>query len=333
MTNTITRRANKNMAHKINLFKHHHSLTDFYLSYIDNLYQNPIIQKQILDYSSFLKYSSMLSERELFKKILIHYLEEAELTLSLIKYLNFKKNDLLLEIGGGLGFVYGFLKKQGFNVYGIEPSDLGFDGYFNAAIQIFKIIDVDKSNFYPFPAKECVKINKQFDIIFSNNVLEHIPELEKSFFAMKHILKSNGVMVHNTVNYFVPYEAHLKILLVPFFPKLTEFFKPSLKKSSLWNGLRFITSNQLKNICKSENLHITFRKDTLQKTFLRLDSDPEFATRQKYFIYIHRILKLTRLIRILDKIPIALTTPIEFTIRKNSLWYEKRPAGAGGLTG
>jgi 2-polyprenyl-3-methyl-5-hydroxy-6-metoxy-1,4-benzoquinol methylase len=292
------------------------SLTEFYLSYADQLYGNLIIKQQILSDSSFLKISKTLNEREIFDKIIIHYLEEAELTLSLIKDLNFSKKDLLLEIGGGLGLVYAFLKKHNFNIYGIEPSDSGFDGYFNAAVQIFEILGISGSNFYPLSAKECPQLNQQFDIVFSNNVLEHIPELEQSFSAMKLVLKPKGIMVHNTVNYFIPYEAHLKILLVPFFPKTTEFFKPSLKKSSLWNSLNFITTSRLKELCKFNRLNIKFKKDILLKTFLRLDSDPEFAHRQKYFMIPYKILKITRLIKLMDKIPIALTTPITFTLRK-----------------
>ncbi len=290
-------------------------LTDFYLFYIDKLYKNPIFKKQILDHQRFLKPDNALSEREIFDKILTQFLEEAELTLSLIKDLDLTRK-AILEIGGGLGFVYGFLKKKGFNIYGIEPSDSSFNDYFNTAIQLFKIIDVDSSNFYPLLARECTRLNRQFDIIFSNNVLEHIPDLEQSLSAMKSVLRPNGLMIHNTINYFVPYEAHLNIVLVPFFPKLTEFFKPSLKKSSLWNGLNFITTNRLKKICKSNNLCIKFKKDRLQKTFFRLDNNPGFADRQRYFVSLYKILKLTRLIKIIDKIPITFTSPITFTIRK-----------------
>ena len=292
------------------------SLTSFYLSYVDQLYENQVIKQQLLSDTSFLKISETLNEREIFDKIIIHYLEEAELTLSLIKDLAFTKESALLEVGSGLGLVYAFLKKQGFNIYGVEPSDSGFDGYFNAAVQIFKVLGVDGSNFYPLAAKECPQLNQQFDIIFSNNVLEHIPELEQSFSAMKLVLKPKGVMVHNTVNYLVPYEAHLKILLVPFFPRVTEFFKPSLKKSDLWNSLNFITTSRLKKLCKFNRLNIKFKNDILLKTFLRLDSDPEFAHRQKYFIIPYKILKITKLIKLIDKIPVALTTPITFTLRK-----------------
>lgn len=297
------------------------SLTAFYFSYVDKLYNDPIYRKQILSYQRLQNFDNALSERELFEKILVVYLEEAELALSLIKDLNFKKEDLLLEVGGGNGFVYGFLKKLGFNIYGIEPSDsgsddAGFSGFFNAARRLFKIIEVDDSHFYPLSAEECVKLDNQFDIIFSNNVLEHIPKLKESFLAMKNVLKPDGLMIHNTHNYFIPYEPHLKIALFPLFPRFTEFFRPNLKKSFLWNGLNFITTRKLKNLCKIVGLSIKFKKDVLQKTFFRLDTDRGFAERQKIFIPLYKILKLTRLIKILNKIPIVFTDPIVFTVKK-----------------
>lgn len=304
------------------------SLTDFYLARIDKLYNDPLVKKRFLNCPSTLTIDSSPNEREVFEKVLTLCLEEAESMLSLIQNFNFTKNDLLLEIGGGFGFIYGFLKKQGFNVYGIEPSDSGFDDYFHIANRIFKIIDVDGCNFYPLSAQECVKLNKQFDIIFSNNVLEHIPELEQALSAMKHSLKPNGAMVHNTVNYYIPFEPHFKMMILPFFPKLTEFFKPSLKKSSVWQSLNFITTGKLKKICKANHLKIEFKKDKLQKTLLRLENDPMFAERHKYFIPLYRILKLTRLIKIIDKIPIALTTPITITIRK---WPTAPQAGLNVL--
>lgn len=299
------------------------SLTDFYLSHIDKLYGDPIFKKLILedlilDFQRFIKLNDILSEREMFEKILSSFFEEAELTLSLLNGLNFTKSSSLLEIGSGLGFVYGFLKKEGYDIYGMEPSDSGFNGFYNVAVQMLKIIGVDATHIYPLPAKECASIKQQFDIVFSNNVLEHVPEIEPSILALKNVLKPNGLMVHNTVNYFIPYEPHFNIVLFPLFPKLTVFFKPALRMSSLWNGLNFITTKKLKDICRLNNLDIDFKKDILQRTLVRLDTDPEFIIRHKFFIPLYKILKLTGLIKILKRIPVALTTPITFTIRKGN---------------
>ncbi len=289
------------------------NITDFYLSYADQLYEDPVFRKQLLTYQ-FLRRNDSQSDKEYFKKVLNSHLEEAALTLSLISDISFTKKDTLLEIGSGMGLVYGYLKKQGYDIYGIEPCDSGFDGYFTAAQHLFNIIGVDGSHCYPYVAKETEELNKKFNLIFSNNVLEHIPELEESISSLRKILKPGGAMVHNTVNYYIPYEPHFKMLLVPFFPRFTEYFKPSLKTSPLWNGLNFITTTKLKSICTANNLVIEFRKDRLLKTFMRLDEDEDFAKRQKYFLPVHKVLKLTGLLKFLDKIPSAMTTPITFTI-------------------
>jgi 2-polyprenyl-3-methyl-5-hydroxy-6-metoxy-1,4-benzoquinol methylase len=292
-------------------------ISDFYIFYIDQLFEDPVFRKQLLTYQ-FVARDNTLSDKEYFKKVLRSHLEEATLTLSIINDIPFTKKDSLLEIGSGMGLVYGYLKKQGYDIYGIEPCDSGFDGYFAAAQQLFKIIGVDGSHCYPYVAKETEKLNKQFDIIFSNNVLEHIPELEESISSLRKILKPAGMMVHNTVNYYIPYEPHFKMVLFPFFPRLTEQFKPSLKTSPLWNGLNFITTTKLRSICSSNDLNIEFKKDRLLKTFRRLDEDQGFAKRQKYFVPIYQFLKLTGTIRFLNKIPSALTTPITFIITNDS---------------
>jgi 2-polyprenyl-3-methyl-5-hydroxy-6-metoxy-1,4-benzoquinol methylase len=246
------------------------------------------------------------------------YLEEAELTVSLIKNANITKKCTLLEIGGGLGFAYGFLKKLGFNIYAIEPSISGFSEHYKTALTMFNILKIDHSTWYPFTATECQKLGKQFDIIFSNNVLEHIPNLKATFLSLRYILKSDGVMIHNTVNYFIPYEPHFNILLVPFFPKFTTLLKPALKTSPLWRELNFITTKSLKSLCKICKLNITFRKGILLETFLRFGSNIEFAERQRYFFYAYLFLKWSNLIKILNFIPMSLTTPICMEIRKNN---------------
>lgn len=297
-------------------------IRDFYLLYADSLYENDVFRKQILSVKNQIRELSRDTtsrEKEIFKKILNIYLEEAELTLSLIREMSVTKKDSLLEVGGGFGLVYAFLKKRGYeNTCGIEPCGLGFEGYFTAATELFQIVGVDGSHFYPFLAQETEKINKKFDIIFSNNVLEHIPELEESIVSLKHSLTPHGMMIHNTINYFIPYDPHLQIVLFPFFPKLTEWFIPSLKQSAVWNGISFITTSKLKRVCSAHNLKIEFKKDRLQKTFMRLETDPNFAKRQKYFTPVYKILKFTGLLKFLHKIPSALTTPITFTITKIS---------------
>ncbi len=294
-------------------------IKEFYLSKFDQLYSNADFRQGVLGFQQHLNLPKISDDaRELFRKILSQYLEEASLTLSLIKPLADWRGKALLEVGSGLGLIYGFLKSQNYNITGIEPSTPGFDGCYQGALSLFRELNVDSSDFHPLAAAECQKLNQQFDIIFSNNVFEHIINLEESLAALKVVLKPDGKMVHNTVNYLVPYEPHFKMLLVPFVPKFTSLVNPGLKKYSLWNDLNFVTTFKLKRICRLLGLRISFDRQALLRTLSRFETDPEFATRQKTFFGLYQILKKTKFLNIIKIIPVSMTTPITFTLTKNN---------------
>jgi len=222
---------------------------------------------------------------------------------------------LFLSSGGGIGLVYGFLKQKGFNIYSIEPSGPGFEGHYQTALEILNALNVDSSHYLPHVAAETSKLSTKFDIIFSNSVLEHILDLESTFHALINVLKPHGIMIHYTDNYTVPYDPHFKILLIPFFPRTTAFFKRELRASALWSGLNFITVGKLKRLAKQYNVDIIFEKGLLLETFQRLEKDKAFTERQKHFLPLYQFLKRTRLIHIFPFIPAELTTPIRFTIQ------------------
>ncbi len=238
--------------------------------------------------------------------------------LSLLDDLHIEKTSALLEIGAGLGFIYGFLKSRGFNIHAIEPSLSTFDWYYHGAVEMFKLLGIDASAYHPLAADECTSLHAQFDIIFSTNVVEHIlvQELKDTFLCLKSILKPKGMMIHKTVNYTIPYEPHFRIPLVPFFPGATVLFKPGLRRSPLWRGLNFITTGRIKKLAALCNLRVEFKKGIFSMTVRRLETDREFAERQKGIVPLYRFLKRSGMLPILDRIPIPLTTPIVFTLRK-----------------
>lgn len=298
------------------------SLTNFYKGYLDSFYKNDTLREKLLLKNDYFGYEESLSEKEVFYNIISHYIKDAEWTLSLIRDLDINKETSLLEVGGGLGIVYGFLKKQGFNICSIEPSDLGFGDSHIISKEIFGIIDVDTSKFIDLSAEEAGKLDSKFEVIFSNNVFEHIIKLEEAVAGLKSVLSHDGLMIHNTVNYLVPYEPHFRMFLFPFYPKKTmEFIKPSLKDSELWQGINFITSSKIKKICQANALDIKFKKGVLLDIFSRLDHDKEFAQRQKIMLPIYKFLKNTGLIKLLGSIKPSWLTPMIFVcrnkIRKN----------------
>jgi len=290
------------------------NLRDFYLKDLDRLFEDAGFRKTFLSYNKLFRIPPKGNDRELFRELFLVYLEEAEFALSILRKLEFSKKDVILEMGGGLGFVYGFLKSQGLDVYSIEPSQSGYAGYYKTAVQMFKILGIDSSHWYPFFAEECGKINRTFDIIFSYGVLEHVRDLRQTLLGLKSVLKTSGTMIHWTVNYLIPYEPHFKMFLLPFSPKTTSFLKPILKHSPLWGGLNFVTAGKLKRACKSCGLDITFKRGVVLESFERL-REAGFARRQRYFLPLYYFLERTGLINALNLIPIPFTTPLVIELK------------------
>ena len=290
------------------------SLTNFYMQHLDRLFENAGFRKTFLCYNKLFGIPPKENDRELYKQLFLVYLDEAEFALSILRKLKFSKKDVILEMGGGLGFVYGFLKTCGFDVYSIEPSQSGYAGYYETALQMFKILGIDSSDWYPFFAEDCGKINTTFDIIFSYGVLEHVRDLRQTLLGLKRVLKPRGKMIHWTVNYLIPYEPHFKLLLVPFSPGTTSSFKPSLKHSPLWDGLNFVTAGRLRRACRACGLDIKFERGVVLESFQRL-REAGFARRQKHFLPFYYFLEKTGLINALNLIPIQFTTPLVIALK------------------
>ncbi|MDO8657214.1 MAG: methyltransferase domain-containing protein [Candidatus Levybacteria bacterium] len=292
-------------------------IIEFYSEKIEKLYKNKYFRESLKIKNKQLFLSPYLKDTRIsFKKAFSAELEQAEITISMLEKLEIDKNKSILEIGGGIGIVYGFLRKMGYNIYSIEPSESGFMNQYNSGIILLNILKIDTLNWYPLKLEEADKLSMQFDIIVSNNVLEHVHDLESSFLILKKLLKKDGAMIHNTVNYHVPYEPHFRIPLFPFFPKLTVFFKPKLKNNGIWKDLHFITSTEIKNICKNNNLAISFYNDRLLNTLKKLEDNSEFSKRHKHFLRIYKFLKHTHTLMFLEKLPISFKTPMQFKIKK-----------------
>jgi len=292
-------------------------LKSFYVSRFNLLFKDRLFRNRVLAYRNVFgkKTKDARDERAAFKEVLLGYIGEAELALSLLKGSGITRRHKILEVGGGMGLVHGFLKSEGYNIHSIEPSESGFEGFYKIGLRLLRILGISHSSWHPLPAKDCTRLGGKFDVIFSNNVLEHVPDLGTALAAMRDALKSDGMMLHNTVNYTIPYEPHFKMLLVPLIPRATQFFRPKLKGSDFWNNLNFVTVRKIVGLCKSCGLVVEFDRGALSRALERLDNDKCFAERQGQFYPIYRFLKKTGCIRMLKTVPISLTTPIAFTAR------------------
>jgi SAM-dependent methyltransferase len=89
----------------------------------------------------------------------------------------------VLEIGAGTGRQALELQRRGFDVAAIEMPDSDYVQH-----RIFPITDYDGRHI-PFG-------NRTFDIVFSSNVMEHVPDLTQIHAEIRRVLKPDGYCVH-----------------------------------------------------------------------------------------------------------------------------------------
>jgi 2-polyprenyl-3-methyl-5-hydroxy-6-metoxy-1,4-benzoquinol methylase len=223
----------------------------------------------------------------------------------------------ILEVGAGIGVLSIALAQDGHNITALEPGSNGFDlnARVGAAVREWlaaddlPILDIEADRLEP------ARYGK-FDLIFSINVLEHIPDLAAAISAMESVLAPNGVMVHLCPNYTVPYEPHFGIPLVPLAPRVTGGLVPGIDKHPAWPSINFITHAEVRRLATRFGLLVTFRRGLMYDAFVRLDTDPEFGARHTGVVQrIYRLLKATRILGLLRHVPPALATPMIFECR------------------
>ncbi|MDE3039478.1 MAG: class I SAM-dependent methyltransferase [Nitrospirota bacterium] len=88
----------------------------------------------------------------------------------------------VLEVGGGNGFQASVLASWGCHVTSIDLPET------SAAATYYSVEPYDGQRF-PFP-------DHAFDVVFSSNVLEHVPHLPVILKEITRVIKSDGVVVH-----------------------------------------------------------------------------------------------------------------------------------------
>lgn len=115
-----------------------------------------------------------------------------QLCLHVLKKYNLKKKSNILDIGSNDGVLLNAFKKKGFNVVGIEP-----------AIKLVNIANnLGINTYHGFLNKKIsqkiIQKEKKFDLIFSNNVLANVDDINGWVSNIKMLLNSNGIYIFET---------------------------------------------------------------------------------------------------------------------------------------
>jgi len=238
-------------------------------------------------------------------------IEESLFTCKLIDGY-FCEGEKILEIGGGLGLVNAWLQTKGYDIVSLEPSSSGHPSFFELGQAVLTRLKLNTSCWLPLGVEEVHTLNRKFDLIFSNNVVEHLDDCERSLGAIAKSLKEAGRMRHHFPNYFFPFEPHFGIPLVPGFPKLTECLLPRLKKSDLWMHLNFMSAQRFRRMSQKVNFVVEF-DPILFQTFQRFDTDIPFGQRHPFLKRVYFLMKKLGIMRILEKFPPQWLTPLVVT--------------------
>jgi 2-polyprenyl-3-methyl-5-hydroxy-6-metoxy-1,4-benzoquinol methylase len=215
--------------------------------------------------------------------LLATYTAEARAGLELVSPL-LREGMRVLEVGSGIGVLTRFLHDQGVDITGIEPAASGFSFMHRIGAAVFELGESgSKVKWLPIGAQALdPAAHGAFDLIFSTNVLEHMNDLEGSFRGMTAVLKPQGRMIHHCPNYFLPYEPHFGIPLIPIFPGLTRVFCPKTlqRYPGLWDDFNFITAGRVRRLGARLGLKVRFERGVLAKMLRRFNEDEVFRNRQ-----------------------------------------------------
>ena len=161
----------------------------YYDEYLDMLVTNPQPDSENLGkyYDSPNYISHTDGNKSLFEK-LYQAVKNIALKnkLNLINSLSENKGKIL-DIGAGTGDFLAFVKQNGWQTIGVEPS------------QKAKEIATKKGVVFVNETSELE--NQSFDIITMWHVLEHVPDLEKQIQELKRLLKPNGTLIVAVPNF------------------------------------------------------------------------------------------------------------------------------------
>ena len=103
---------------------------------------------------------------------------ELELAMSF-----FPRTGCVLEIGAGAGWQAEYISKKGYEVSAIDVNNNSYE-----VKESFPILKYDGYTI-PFP-------DATFDVVFSSNVLEHIPHVVEFQKEIRRVVKETGIVVH-----------------------------------------------------------------------------------------------------------------------------------------
>jgi len=118
----------------------------------------------------------------------------------------------VLEIGAGYGVSLALMLKHFHaDAVGVEPASAGFDASFKCALAVLDANGLDSSRVIDASGEALPFADQSFDIVYSNNVLEHTQRPEQVLREAMRVLRPGGTLYVEVPNYLSYYEGHYMI--------------------------------------------------------------------------------------------------------------------------
>lgn len=215
-----------------------------------------------------------------------------------------------LEIGAGSGLLATLAANQSANIVALEPIAAGFsetDAILQAVERLQNAaLRVHRDSIEDFQTDE------RFDLIWSVNVFEHLPDWRAALNKSYGLLKPGGVCLILCPNYSVPYEPHFSLpifaskgLTRRLFRKRIERHEAKKNSTGLWESLNLITARQVRQHCRAEGIEVTFDKTIMPRMIERFANSEGINRRHQAIGPIVKLASQLGLTRVIGQFPIA----------------------------
>lgn len=184
-----------------------------------------LVVKVYAEMTDYVEYKFSVSEHS--------HLDIAERILLLVD--RHEKDAVICELGCGSGWLCHQMAERGFDTIGVDLSESGIKTAQSAAVKGTRFIH-DSIN---CALSARIGLQKQCDIVISNDVIEHLYRPTDLLEAAQGLLKPGGIMICAT-----PYHGYMKNLAIALLGKGDRHYDP------LWDGghIKFFSPTTLSNL-------------------------------------------------------------------------------------
>jgi SAM-dependent methyltransferase len=229
----------------------------------------------------------------------------------------------ILEVGGGILALSVQLASEGFQVTTVEPVGEGFTGI-SYIMEIFLEISRHENlntELIRSPI-EISEFKRDFDFIFSINVMEHLKNPYSVLIQLIGNLRKGGSCRMFCPNYDFPYEPHFQKWM--YLRKNGAFHLPlsrartNMIEISEWPGvhgsLNFITLRKLEDFLWQHNIRYLVHKCALRNIVMRGVFDQELRNRHQLLANVIRVLHKLKITGIIYLLPMRFWPIIDIEV-------------------